>query len=104
MSRQKNDGKGRLGGRSRGTPNKITTSLKEWLKNLLERNATLIEEDFKKLDPPTRIRLFEKLLTYALPKQASVQSVVKFEELSDEQLDEITKRLIGDMSDEDTNR
>ena len=36
MARQKNDGKGRLGGRAKGTPNKATTDLKTWVASILD--------------------------------------------------------------------
>ena len=45
MTRQKNDGRGRLGGRQKGTPNKVTATLREWVADLLDRNRERIEED-----------------------------------------------------------
>ena len=39
MTRQKNDGRGRLGGRQKGTPNKVTATLREWVADLLEQGA-----------------------------------------------------------------
>ena len=69
MSRKINDGKGRLGGRSKGTPNKITRPLKEWIKNLLEDNREQIERDIKELSAKDRLAMFEKLLQYVIPKQ-----------------------------------
>lgn len=69
MARQKNDGKGRMGGRSKGTPNKITGTLKEWLNNILDENREQIERDLKALPPKERLIMFEKLLQYVIPKQ-----------------------------------
>ena len=37
MARQKNDGKGRMGGRQKGTPNKVTGTVKEWLADLIDK-------------------------------------------------------------------
>lgn len=67
--RQKNDGRGRLGGRTAGTPNKITGTLKEWLNNLLDENREQIEKDLKLLSPKDRLIMLEKLLQYVIPKQ-----------------------------------
>jgi len=69
MARQKNDGKGRMGGRAKGTPNKVTRPLKEWINNLLDDNREQIERDMKALLPKDRLIMFEKLLQYVVPKQ-----------------------------------
>lgn len=69
MARQKNDGKGRMGGRAKGTPNKVTRPLKEWINNLLDDNREQIESDMKALLPKDRLIMFEKLLQYVVPKQ-----------------------------------
>ncbi|MDY2634090.1 MAG: hypothetical protein SOV83_05840 [Prevotella sp.] len=72
MARQKNDGKGRIGGRAKGTPNKVTASLKEFIKNLIDNNRSQIIADMKKLEPYQRLLFIERLMGYVLPKQAAV--------------------------------
>lgn len=47
MPRKKNDGKGRMGGRAKGTPNKTTSKIKDWISQLIDNNRELIEEDIK---------------------------------------------------------
>ena len=47
MARQRNDGRGRLGGRAKGTPNKVTTSVKEWLSELVNANREQVEADLQ---------------------------------------------------------
>lgn len=95
MSRQKNDGKGRLGGRTKGTPNKVTKTAREWLTALVDKNRRQIERDLKQLEPKERLLILEKLLQYVIPKKQAVDTSVSLESLSDEQLnfiiDEITK-------------
>lgn len=95
MARQKNDGKGRIGGRAKGTPNKITSTFREYLTALLNENRKQIEADLKALDPKERLLLLEKLMQYVIPKQQAVNTTIEFDSLSDEQLDylidEITK-------------
>lgn len=68
MTRQKNDGRGRLGGRQKGTPNKVTATLREWVADLLDRNRERIEEDLEALDPKERLLMLERLMGYVLPK------------------------------------
>lgn len=75
MGRQKNDGRGRLGGRAKGTPNKATSTLKEWLEQLLNDNREQVEADLKALKKPyERLKIIERLLGYVLPKQQPVDA------------------------------
>ena len=104
MARQRNDGKGRLGGRQKGTPNKITASVKEWLSTLIDKNRKQIEKDIKQLEPKERLQMLEKLMQYVVPKQQAVSATVEIDKLSDEQLDrmiyEITKEADDESEDE----
>ena len=59
----------KTGGRTAGTPNRVTVDLKEVIKNLLEDNIDTVKADFALLEPKDRIMMFEKLLQYAIPKQ-----------------------------------
>lgn len=72
MPRTKNDGRGRLGGRAKGTPNKTTSTVKEWLTQLVDANRKRIEKDLKNMDAAERVRLFAQLLNYIVPKQQAV--------------------------------
>lgn len=95
MARQKNDGKGRIGGRAKGTPNKVNATLKEFIQNVIDNNRSQIITDMKELDPYQRLLFIERLIGYVLPKQAAVD--VK------SQLDaeyKALERLIDDAPDE----
>ena len=72
MSRQKNDGRGRLGGRSKGTPNKVSNDIRSWVEAILSKNRQQIEQDFAIVDPDSRLRFVEKLMAYVLPKKMAV--------------------------------
>lgn len=70
MGRRKGDGKGRLGGRTAGTPNKVTSDLRTWVASILENGREKFIESLEQLEPSEYIRVFTGLLNYALPKQA----------------------------------
>lgn len=100
MPRKKNDGKGRLGGRAKGTPNKVTATTKEWLTDLINRNREQIETDLKQLEAKDRLQMLEKLMQYVVPKQQAMTASIDFERLTDEQLDEFVNHLTKDIDDE----
>lgn len=72
MARQKNDGRGRLGGRSKGTPNKVSNDIRSWVEAILSKNKAQIEQDFAIVDPDSRLRFVEKLMAYVVPKKMAV--------------------------------
>lgn len=96
MARQKNDGRGRLGGRAAGTPNKVSGTLKEWLTSLIDKNRAQIEKDLQDLEPKERLQMIEKLMQYVIPKQAAQQVKLDFDSLTDEQL----QQLVNDITKE----
>ncbi len=63
----------KTGGREQGTPNKLTSDLKNRINDFLNENWDQVEKDFKILEPEKRVLLFEKLLSYTLPKMQTVQ-------------------------------
>lgn len=101
MARTKNDGKGRLGGRQKGTPNKVTKGVREWLAKLINKNRKQIEVDLQQLDPKDRIMLLEKLMQYVIPKQQNIKAEV--ENLTDAELSEIATQILNHVYKEDFN-
>lgn len=59
MSRQVNDGRGRMGGRAKGTGNKPLT---EWVETFIKRNKAQFEEDFNTLPPQERASVMATLI------------------------------------------
>lgn len=66
MARPK--GTPKTGGRVKGTPNKVTYSLKEWINSLIRRNQKQIELDLEEIEPKERLQILLKLLEYIIPK------------------------------------
>lgn len=81
------------GGRPKGSPNKITAELRDWINRFVHDNKQQIQQDFDSLEPKERIMIFEKLLKYALPALQATTVTTDFERLSDEQLDRIIEEL-----------
>ena len=105
MARQKNDGKGRMGGRAKGTPNKATTDLKTWVASILDDGRAKFIKSLDKLEPSEYIRVFTGLLNYALPKQAPTTPDDMLEKekkmmqelllsMPEEMIDRVAKRLV----------
>ncbi|MCM1297882.1 MAG: hypothetical protein NC311_20285, partial [Muribaculaceae bacterium] len=72
MARQKNDGRGRLGGRAKGTPNKATATLKEWVGLIIDQNREKFNTELNKLNSSDYVKAFLTLLGYSIPKQQAV--------------------------------
>ena len=74
MARQKNDVRGRLGGRQKGTPNKSTSSLREIISEQWRnyQESGQFKKDLDELDPQTRAVIMERYAQYVAPKMKSV--------------------------------
>lgn len=74
MARQKNDGRGRLGGRQKGTPNKSTATIRDIIAGHWKwyQDTGRFREDLEALDPEARINVMEKYASYVAPKMKSV--------------------------------
>jgi hypothetical protein len=67
----------KTGGRTKGTPNKVTGTLKEFVANLIDQNREQMERDLKSLSPRDRLYALDKLMQYILPKNSSQSLDVK---------------------------
>lgn len=72
--KRKNDGKGRMGGRQKGTPNKTTKSIKETIAKAWQtyHESGQFEADLECLEPQARIVVMERYAQYIAPKMKSV--------------------------------
>lgn len=62
MARQANDGRGRLGGRSKGTQNKPKKNLVEWAGALIDKKRRQFEKDLDTLTPSERAAILGKII------------------------------------------
>lgn len=99
MARQKNDGKGRIGGRAKGTPNKVTSELRRWIAKLVKSNRRQMEQDLAALEPKDRVAMLEKLMQYVIPKRQNINADLG--DLTDEQLSNIALQVLNDINDND---
>ena len=59
-------------GRPKGTPNKITADLREFISLLLNDNLEQLRADFEQLEGKDRLIMMERLLGYVLPKLSNI--------------------------------
>ena len=89
----------KAGGRKAGTPNKVTTDLRQRISNLIEKNFDRIESDFNKLDSEKRLIVLERYLKYCLPplQTMNIQAEIKtqLETMDERQLNELAEKIIS---------
>lgn len=94
---------GNPNGRPKGTPNKTTAEMRNFVSELISKNYKQLEKDFLSLEPTDRWKIAEKLMSFVIPKQKAVEANVSFEQLSDEQLDTVINEIVSNIKDnEDT--
>lgn len=57
-------------GRPKGTPNRTTQEMKDFIATVLSENLDRMREDFDKMNPSTRWMLWEKFGKYVIPTLA----------------------------------
>lgn len=86
-------GRPKTGGRKKGTANKVTKDLRQWVTKFINNKTDRLERDWKKLTPRERVFMFERLLKYALPTLSNTKLETNLEDLSEEQLLNIIENL-----------
>ena len=62
----------KTGGRKLGTPNKVTSELRDSLKQVIDGELISLSERLEELEPKERVELLIKLLPYIMPKVQTV--------------------------------
>lgn len=69
MARAKNDGRGRIGGRAKGTANKPLPAVNEWITAVINRNRTKFEKDLQSCTPKERAEIIATLIAAITPQK-----------------------------------
>ena len=91
-------GKGRpkTGGRQKGTPNKVRNTLREKILDFAEENFDEVIEAWKSIEEPDKkIKAYNDICAYALPKLQAVQLDASISHASD--IEEDLKLLSEDI-------
>jgi hypothetical protein len=64
----------KTGGRQSGTPNKITSELREKLKSIIDMELDKLPDYINGLDNIQKLDLLVKLIPYVLPKVTPIES------------------------------
>lgn len=91
------EGHKKVGGRRAGTPNKATSSLRNWVRLFVTRNTKQMQSDLDALDPRDRLILLEKFMRYTIPQQQAVSAAVDLNRLSDDQLDQVVEQITANV-------
>jgi len=86
----------KTGGRTKGTPNKVTRDLRGFLQKLLTENQAQIKRDLKELEPKDRLTILEKFMPYVIPKRTETDitaDITDFSRFSDEDLNTIIQNI-----------
>lgn len=66
MARQANDGRGRMGGRAAGTPNRPKKDLLTWADELVRKKRAQFERDLQTLEPAQRAAIVGQIIAATL--------------------------------------
>ncbi len=64
----------KIGGRTKGTPNRTTAETKEVLQMIVSKELDKLGALLEQLEPNDRINAIAKLLPYIVPKQSEVKT------------------------------
>lgn len=70
----------KMGGRQKGSSNKVTGELRNRIKDFLDNKFEEVLKSWDKLDPPKKIALYERFMNYVLPKMMSANVEMTTEE------------------------
>lgn len=95
MARYKPGNSGNPGGRPAGSKNKLRAPLKEELREWLSDTWPQIKRDVKAMKPEDRVRIWEKILAYDLPRPKDPLEVnMDIRHLTEDQVDSLLDRIL----------
>ena len=92
MARPKGDGRGRLGGRKKGTPNVVTRERREMIEQFLNDEWPNFQLMYNQANDETKMKIYMDLIPYTTPRMASVEYKEKAPKKTfEDELDEIER-------------
>lgn len=98
---QKKGQTGNPNGRPKGSPNRVTGTVKEWISKVIDDNREQFTKDLDDLEPGERVRVISNLLQYVTPKMQSASpeelletEYQKLSELLDAAPDEVINEIV----------
>ncbi len=89
MGRKTNDGRGRIGGRAKGTKNKPKKTVRQWAAAMLDRRREQFEKDLDTLTPQARAAVLGPMYAAAVAgRPVDAQAADSWEPLEYEPLAE----------------
>jgi hypothetical protein len=88
-------GKEKTGGRQKGSKNKVTVNIRERISDFVVRNFEDVENEFDQLKGYDKVRMFMSFIPYIIPKLQNVSTSLKYEDMREEDLNELVIRLIS---------
>lgn len=67
-----NTGK-KYGGRTKNTPNKITSEVRDKISKILDNNINQVEQDLKQLQPKDRLSILLQFMKFIIPQLKQVE-------------------------------
>lgn len=91
-------------GRPKGSKNKTSTDLRQFITNFVERNADEMQTAFNELDAKSKLQVFDKFCAYVIPKPQTIDLTAELtaelsprfvnpRHMSDEEIEAELKRL-----------
>lgn len=77
----------------KGTPNKNTSTIRDFIQDVVEANKSQIKADLKQLEPKDRLIILEKLMSYVVPKMQSVSGDIQVKQEPEKTEEEIKAEL-----------
>lgn len=96
MARAK--GTPKTGGRQKGTPNRTTKVMRQWLSNFVRKNKRTMQNDLDALEPKDRLIMLEKFMGYVIPKQQAVKAEISA--LTDDEIKDVVDNLLSEIDDD----
>lgn len=85
----------KTGGRTAGTPNKVTSDLRSRIATLIDQQFDAIQADLETLEPKDRVAAYLKFMEYVLPKQR--EQKIDLSTLTDEQIDDLLDKAMAKL-------